>query len=105
MSRPSYGELPTFEFTAEVIEWRGPAPHYWVALSEDDSDELVERPELSYGWGCVPANVTIGQTEYYTALMPKDGRYLVGLKAAVRRAEDIELGDEIHVVVDIIPPR
>ena len=30
--------------------------------------------------------VTIGETEYYTALMPKDGRYLVGLKAAVRRA-------------------
>lgn len=95
----------TFAVTGQVIEWRGPAPHYWLPMSADVSDELAARPELSYGWGCIPVMVTIGETEYYTALMPKDGRYLVGLKAAVRRAEQIELGDVVEAQVEVIPPR
>lgn len=49
--------------------------------------------------------VTIGETEYYTALMPKDGRYLVPLKVAVRRAEQIDLGDVIEARVEVLAPR
>lgn len=95
----------SFGFTGEVIEWRGPAPHHWVAMPEDASDELAARPELSYGWGCIPVLVSVGDTEIYTALMPKDGRYLVPLKVALRRAEGIELGDVITVQVEVVASR
>jgi hypothetical protein len=37
----------------------------------------------------VPVHVTIGDTEFTTALFPKDGRYLVPVKVAVQRAEAI----------------
>src|SRR5690606_5426321 len=99
-------EIVRFDVSGEVIHWRGPAPHHWVPMSEEDSDELAERPELSYGWGCIPVTVTVGSTAFYTALMPTDGRYLVPLKAAVRRTEEIELGDRVTLSVEILdqPP-
>lgn len=110
MDRPGSPQYPRepvldLEVRAAVIEWRGPAPFYWLPLGQEDSDELAARPELSYGWGCVPVMVTIGETEYYTALMPKDGRYLVPLKVAVRRAEQIDLGDVIEARVEVLAPR
>ena len=88
-------------FSGEVFHWRGPAPHHWVAVPDEDSEELAARPELSYGWGCIPAVVSVGGTRFETSLMPKDGQYLVPIKVAVRRAEGIELGDTIAVSVRI----
>ena len=49
--------------------------------------------------------VTVGGTEYYTALMPREGRYLVPLKVAVRRAEQVDLGDVITAHVEVVPRR
>jgi hypothetical protein len=43
----------------------------------------------------------VGGTEWTTSLWPKDGGYIVPLKDAVRRAEDIEDGDVIAVGLDV----
>ena len=85
------------DVTGEVIHWRGPAPHHFVAMPEPLSAELRDQPELSYGWGCVPVTVTLGRTTFQTSLMPKGGVYLVPLKAAVRRAGGIDIGDEVSL--------
>jgi Domain of unknown function (DUF1905) len=50
-------------------------------------------------WGQVPVHVTIGDTEFTTAVFPKGGRYLVLVKAAVQRAEAIEEGAVGEVVL------
>ena len=52
---------------------------------------------VTYGWGCIPVNVRIGRTDFTTSLFPKDDLYLVPVKVAVRRAEGLELGDEVTV--------
>lgn len=84
------------EFTGDVFEWRGPAPFYYVAVPDDDSDDIKEAsPMLTYGWGVIAARVVLGSTEWRTSLFPKDGRYLVPLKDAVRRAEDVGVGDVV----------
>ena len=86
------------EFSGEVFEWRGPAPFYYVAVPDDESADILEAsPMLTYGWGVIPVRVRIGETEWETSLFPKDGRYLVPLKDAVRSAEDIECGDVVAV--------
>jgi hypothetical protein len=54
------------------------------------------RPDLL---GQVPVRVTIGGTEFITALFPRDARYLVPLKAAVQRAEGIGEGALVEVAV------
>ncbi len=87
-----------FEFTGRIFEWRGPAPYYYVALPDEDSADLKEASALlTYGWGVIPVQVRIGDTEWETSLFPKDGRYLVPLKDRVRRAEGLDEGDEITV--------
>ena len=56
---------------------------------------------VSYGWGMIPADITIGDTTWYTALWPKDGRYVVPLKDKIRKAEGIELGMVVDISVSI----
>ena len=58
---------------------------------------------VSYGWGMIPVRVSIGGTDWTTSLWPKDGRYIVPLKAAVRRAEGLEVGatTTIQLFVDV----
>lgn len=83
-----------FEFTGELWFWRGPAPWYFVTVPEKECLVLQdESPVVSYGWGMIPVSVRIGDTEWETSLFPKDGRYVVPVKAAARKAEQLEEGD------------
>jgi Domain of unknown function (DUF1905) len=88
-----------WRFEGEVIEWRGPAPYFFVAMSESDSAELREEARSLIYWGQVPVLVVIGDTEFSTALFPKDGCYLVPLKDAVRKTEGINEGDVVTVAL------
>lgn len=86
------------EFRGELWHWRGPAPWYFVTVPERESLELhAVSTAISYGWGMIPARARIGGTGWETSLFPKDGRYLVPVKARVRRAEDIDEGDLVTV--------
>ena len=45
----------------------------------------------------VPIAGRIGDTDFTTALFPKDGRYVVPIKDAVRLAEGLAIGDTVTV--------
>jgi hypothetical protein len=45
----------------------------------------------------IPVTARIRSTAWTTSLFPKDGGYVVPVKAAVRRAEGIALGDAVRV--------
>jgi hypothetical protein len=85
----------------EVVEWRGPAPYFFVAMSASDSEELKEVARSLIYWGQVPVQAVLGGTEFGTALFPKDGRYLVPLKDAVRKAEGVGEGDVVRLVLSL----
>lgn len=91
----------TWEFEGEVIEWRGPAPYLFVPMTPEDSDDLKDAARELVYWGQVPVTVRIGETEFTTALFPKDGRYLVPVKAVVQRAERIAEGDVVSVSLEV----
>lgn len=89
-----------FDFVAPVIEWRGPAPFFFVATTPEVSSSLNElKQELSYGWGVMHAQVVIADLRVKTALIPKDGAFLVPLKNAIRKPLGLEVGDlvELHL--------
>ncbi|MFN8077257.1 MAG: DUF1905 domain-containing protein [Kineosporiaceae bacterium] len=89
-------------FTGEVIEWRGPPPYLFVRLPEPQAAAVADvAPLASYGWGCITVRARVGEVAFGTALLPKDGGYLLPLKLAVRRQLGIELGDEVEAVVSI----
>jgi len=61
-------------FEGSIIYWRGPAPFYFVPLSEEVVADIAPvANQLTYGWGCIPVQATIGDTAFDTALFPKDG--------------------------------
>jgi len=60
----------------------------------------VER-FVTYGWGMIPVTVRIGNTEWYTALWPKEGAYIVPIKASIRKAERLEEGDMVTARLDV----
>lgn len=91
-------------FTAELVEWRGPAPYYWLALPPEGCDR-VRAEEASYGWGAVPVRARIGATEWETSLLPKDGGFVLPVKVAVRKAEGIGEGDVVAVALAVAPRR
>lgn len=81
------------DFSGPVWHWKGPSPFHFVTVPEELCDALDATAGLvSYGWGMIPVHASIGGTEWKTSLWPKDGRYIVPLKAAVRRAEGLEVG-------------
>lgn len=86
------------EFSGEVVEWRGPAPHHFVALPDAEAERVHEVARLAtYGWGCIPVSGRLGRSDFTTSLFPKDGGYLLPLKVAVRRREGVALGDVVTV--------
>lgn len=92
------------EFSAEMFEWRGPAPYYWLRLPEDGCALVrAEAAQASYGWGAIPVRARIGATEWETSLLPKDSGYVLPLKVAVRTAEGIDDGDAVSVALSIAP--
>jgi hypothetical protein len=92
------------EFAAPMFEWRGPAPYHFLAVPEDEADQIRETSAfVTYGWGMIPVRGRIGETDFTTSLSPKDGGYVVPIKDAVRRPEGLVLGDEVtvHLTIDI----
>lgn len=90
------------EFSGEIFFWRGPSPFYFVRMADAEAAALKEvSNRVTYGWGCIPVDVTIGGTTFYTALIPKDGSYLVPLKVVVRKAEGLEDGEMVTVRVEV----
>jgi hypothetical protein len=93
-----------FEFSGEIWYWRGPAPFYFVTMPAEQSQDLKEiSAQVTYGWGVIPVVVRIGKTEWKTSLFPKDDLYLVPIKASVRKAENLEEGDEVAIELEVQP--
>jgi hypothetical protein len=49
----------------------------------------------------IPVRVRIGQTEFQTSLFRKDDRYIVPIKAGVRKAENLEEGENVTVWLEV----
>ena len=90
-----------FSFKGEVIEWRGPAPFFFIETPAKFAPEIKAiAADKSYGWGVLHAMVTIKDQTFKTALFPKQGTYLIPLKIAVRKPLGVELGDLVKVDID-----
>lgn len=91
-----------FDFDGTIWFWRGPSPYYFVTMpTEQGSDLKAISSFVTYGWGVIPVHVRIGKTEWKTSLFPKDGSYLVPIKASVRKAENLEEGDTVTVQLEV----
>jgi hypothetical protein len=90
------------EFSGQVIEWRGPAPYYYLPLPDEAAEDVHEVAAMAtYGWGVIPVTARLGDVDFETSLFPKDGGYLLPLKDAVRKPQGITVGDQVSVELTI----
>jgi hypothetical protein len=90
------------EFNGEIWFWKGPAPWFFVTVPAEQSSDLKGISGfVTYGWGVIPVRVRIGKTEFQTSLFPKADRYLVPIKASVRKAENLGEGDHVTVRLEV----
>ena len=89
------------KISAPIVEWRGPAPFYWAEVDPEGCAEIASiAAMITYGWGVIPVTVHLGKTVFTTSIMPRNGGYLVPIKADVRKAERVELGDVVALTLE-----
>ncbi|MBK8247355.1 MAG: DUF1905 domain-containing protein [Gemmatimonadetes bacterium] len=85
-------------FRGTIIEWRGPAPYYFIVVPAKTCRDLRDMAGfVTYGWGMIPVTARIGATEWTTSLFPREGRYWVPIKDAVRESEGLDEGDRVRI--------
>lgn len=96
------GVLLELTFEAEVIHWRGPSPFFFAPLPPAQADELERISRVvSYGWGMIPVEASIQGVGFRTSLFPRDGTYLLPIKAAVRKTTGLTAGDRVLVALTV----
>jgi hypothetical protein len=96
------------EFTAELWVWEGRRSDTWTfvtlpgPVSESVSDEAHSNGPRA-GFGTVRVRVQVGATSWQTSVFPDKGRgaFVLPIKAAVRRAQDLAVGDSVHVLLEV----
>ena len=89
---------------AKVWRWKSGSWHF-ANLSVKQSAEIRRRfGGTARGWGSIRVLIKIGETEWNTSLFPSNENktYLFAIKAAVRKAEDIDEGDRVTALVRIL---
>jgi hypothetical protein len=101
MSADDDSELE-LSFEADIIHWRGPSPFFFAPLPPPAAQAVHEVARfVTYGWGCIPVEATIGGVPFKTSLFPKDDGYLLPIKVAVRKKTGVTVGDTVAVDMTI----
>lgn len=103
----------THHITAKLWLWNSDkAAASWHFLTiEGEAAEAIHALTLMRrlesgrrrGWGAMKVHVTIGETSWDTSIFPDKGSggWLLPVKAAVRKAEELVAGDEVRVSVTL----
>jgi len=88
-----------YQFASTIWRYPGEAAWRFVSLPETISREIQLFHPRRAGFGAVKVTAAIGGSEWRTSLFPdkKTGRYLLPIKAEVRKRENLADGAELEV--------
>lgn len=97
--------MPKHEITFSAKVWVYPGMGGWhfVYLPKSEAARIAKLQVQKVGFGFIPVSATIGTTTWKTTVFPskKEGTYLLAIKAAVRKKEQIFEHDAVRVTVVI----
>jgi hypothetical protein len=89
-----------WKVTGKVNIFPMSSPWYWVGVPLEIALKIKASARKTPSNKFVPINVKLGGTEWRTALLPLgEGRYFVALKAKVRKAEGVTVGDTVTISI------
>ena len=77
---------------------------FFAYVDKEQATKIREKHgKVRRGFGSIKVTATIGKTTWRTSIFPDkhSGCYVLPLKAAVRRAEGIDVGDTISFTLKI----
>ncbi len=101
----------TYTVTAKLWLWttdKAPASWHFLTIEGEAADAihalaLMRRLEFGRkrGWGAMKVSARIGETIWETSIFPEKGSggWLLPVKAAVRKAEGLVVGDTVELSV------
>ena len=96
------------EFEAELWVWDARRADTWtfVTLPAEASSDIRDLGGEPRGFGSRRVRVTIGGSMWNTSIFPDGGSecYVLPVKKAVRKAEQLEPGDVASVTVELLDP-
>ena len=105
-------EPPKVSFSAPLLVWRtekyGDMAYVVItgaAAESINGHELVRRLEFGRrrGFGSVKVEVMVGGSRWSTSVFPqKTGGWFLPMKKAICRAEGLDPGDEIQVLLELL---
>ena len=93
----------TVQFSSELFVW-GEGNWYFVLLPVEAAEELrdiaIGPPR---GFGSIRVDVQVGESAWKTSVFPakESGSFLLPMKKAIRKAEDLEDGDQVEVTLSV----
>lgn len=89
-------------FTAPLWLWQGKGAWHFVTLPADES-HIIKMAVPRRGWGSMRVKATIGATSWNTSIFPasKAEAYLLPIKADVRKAEGLVVGEPAYVILSL----
>jgi hypothetical protein len=92
-----------FRFTSELWQSATVASWVFVAVPPEVGEEIRFRAGPPTAFGSVRVEVTVGSTTWRTSVFPDKARgYVLPVKTAVRRAERLEIGDDVRVTLVVV---
>ena len=88
-----------FSFDAPLWRWTGESAWHFISLPQDVADEIEDSPVDRAGFGSIRVDVVVGHSSWSTSIFPDKGRatFLLPIKKQVRRREELDEGDVVHV--------
>jgi hypothetical protein len=94
----------TVEFEAELWEHDGAGAWHFFTVPPEPSEDIRLSGAMPAGLGSYRVEVTVGSTTWRTSVFPDNtsGGFVLPVKKAVRRAEDLDVGDVVAVTLDVL---
>jgi len=93
--------MSTYQFSADLwLHNDMPGAWYFITLPRDAADEIRASNERR-GFGSVRVHATIGDSTWETSVFPdtKSDSFILPVKAAIRRKQEIDEGDAVTVAI------
>lgn len=93
-----------YQFKTKLWLYPGDTAWHFLTIPKKESALIKEAfKNVTRGWGSLPVVVTIKKTTWKTSIFPdkRSGTFLLPVKVAVRRAEDLYVGDTVAYKITI----
>ena len=94
-----------YVFESAIYLWSAQDAWHFVNLPDEISVEIAQvSAPYRRGFGAVRVQVTCGNSSWRTSVFPdsKAGCYILPLKAAVRKSENLAAGDTARFEIELV---